>query len=113
MLILANGTMQHRLTDPQLREINAWFGPMIDGGFLHTGYVDESRQKLWLILSCDTMAEAHQRLDDLPTVRNDAMRSPIACAPDTPPRSSSEPTKASTKAARSMPSYAASTSRRT
>lgn len=73
MLILAIGSMQHRLTDPQLTEINAWFGPMIDGGFLHTGYVDESRQKLWLFISCGTLAEANQRLGDLPPVRDDSM----------------------------------------
>jgi hypothetical protein len=70
MLIIAEGTVHGQLADSELQAVHAWFGPMIDAGFLHSGYVDTPGKRLWMILSCPSIAEADQRLADLPIVRD-------------------------------------------
>jgi hypothetical protein len=40
MLILAEGTIHRPVVDDQLAAVRAWFGPMVDSGFLQSGHVD-------------------------------------------------------------------------
>jgi hypothetical protein len=70
MLMIAEGTVHEQIADDELQAVHAWFGPMIDAGFLHSGYVDVPGKRLWMILSCPSVTEANQRLDDLPIVRD-------------------------------------------
>jgi len=70
MLILAEGTIQHPVAGDERTAAQAWLGPMVDGGFLQSGYVDVAGNRLWMILSSPDLAHAVQRLGDLPVVRN-------------------------------------------
>ena len=40
MLIIAEGTLNHPVTDQKHREAAAWLVPMLDAGFLHGGWID-------------------------------------------------------------------------
>ncbi len=70
MLILAEGTIHRPVVGDQLEAVQAWFGPMVDSGFMHSGYVDGAGTRLWLVLSSASLGEAEQRLADLPVVRD-------------------------------------------
>lgn len=69
MLILAEGTIDHRVAGDDLVAVQAWFGAMADEGFLESGYLDLPRDRLFLFLSSPDLATADQRLADLPVVR--------------------------------------------
>ncbi len=73
MLILAEGSIRHPIPADDLGAVRAWFGPMVDGGFMISGYVDEAGKRLWMVLSCESLVTARQRLDDLPIVRDGAV----------------------------------------
>jgi hypothetical protein len=70
MLILAEGTVHRPVEGDQLEAVRAWLGPMVDSGFMHSGYVDMAGTRLWLVLSSAGLAEASQRLSDLPVARD-------------------------------------------
>lgn len=70
MLILAEGTIHRPIEGDQVDAVRAWLGPMVDSGFMHSGYVDVAGARLWLVLTSDTLADAEQRLDDLPVVQD-------------------------------------------
>jgi hypothetical protein len=70
MLFLAEGTIHHPVEGVELTAAEAWLGPMVDGGFMQNGYVDSASQRMWLVLSSETRAEADHRLNDLPWVRD-------------------------------------------
>jgi hypothetical protein len=70
MLILAEGTIQHPVAGDERTAVQAWLGPMVDGGFLQSGYVDVVGNRLWMVLSSPDLDYAVQRLGDLPVVRN-------------------------------------------
>ncbi|MDP9165512.1 MAG: hypothetical protein M3O32_05560 [Actinomycetota bacterium] len=70
MLILAEGTIRRPIPDAERTAVQAWFGPMIDGGFMQSGYVDAAGGRCWMLLSSPTLADAQQRLGDLPVVRD-------------------------------------------
>jgi hypothetical protein len=73
MLILAEGTVHRPVVGDQLAAMRAWLGPMADSGFLHAGYADHATERLWLVITSDSVAEANQRLADLPEVRDGAV----------------------------------------
>jgi len=70
MLIIAEGTLNHPVTDQKHREAAAWLVPMLDAGFLHGGWIDMTEQRLWLVISATDVAEAQERLDGLPFARD-------------------------------------------
>lgn len=74
MMIMAQGTIHRQLAADEQRQVYGWFGPMIDSGFLHSGYVDAPGRRSWMILSSPDLAQANQRLNDLPMVRNKSLK---------------------------------------
>jgi hypothetical protein len=70
MLMIAEGTLHHPVTDQEHRAAAAWLVPMLDAGFLHGGWIDTTDNRLWLVISATDLAEAQQRLDDLPFARD-------------------------------------------
>jgi hypothetical protein len=70
MLIIAEGTIYRPVTDQERRAAAAWLGPMTDAGFLHGGWIDPAGNRLWMVISAPDLAEAQQRLDNLPPVRD-------------------------------------------
>jgi hypothetical protein len=57
VLIVAEGTIHRPVVGDQLAAVRAWFGPMVDSGYLHSGYVDHAGERLWLVVSDDSLAE--------------------------------------------------------
>jgi hypothetical protein len=70
MLILAEGTILQPVAGDERAAVQAWLGPMVDGGFLQSGYIDAVGNRLWMVLSSPDLAYAMQRLGDLPVVRD-------------------------------------------
>jgi hypothetical protein len=70
MLILAEGTIHRPVLDDQRPATQAWLGPMVDGGFLQSGYADMPGNRLWMFLSSPDLKDANQRLQDLPVVQD-------------------------------------------
>jgi hypothetical protein len=73
MLILAEGTIHHPLVGEEQSAAQAWLGPMVDGGFLQSAFIDRPRQRMWMVLSSESREEAEQRLGDMPIVRDAAV----------------------------------------
>ena len=71
MLMIAEGTLHHPVTDQEHRMAAAWLVPMLDAGFLHGGWIDTTEQRLWMVISATDLAEAQQRLDGLPFARDE------------------------------------------
>jgi hypothetical protein len=69
MLILAEGTIHRELIGEEQSAAQAWLGPMVDGGFLQSAYIDHERRRMWMVLSSETREAAEQRLGDMPIVR--------------------------------------------
>lgn len=69
MLILAEGTIHRPIVGDELVAVQTWFGAMADGGFLQSGYLDLPHNRILMFLSSPDLAEADQRLGDLPVVR--------------------------------------------
>jgi hypothetical protein len=70
MLMIAEGTLHQPVTDQQHSMATAWLVPMLDAGFLHGGWMDTTERRLWLVISATDVAEAQERLDGLPFVRD-------------------------------------------
>jgi hypothetical protein len=70
MLILAEGTIHRPLVGEEQSAAAAWLGPMVDGGFLHSAYIDHARERMWMVLSSENKADAEKRLGDMPIVRD-------------------------------------------
>jgi hypothetical protein len=70
MLILAEATIHRELIGEEQTVAQAWLGPMVDGGFLQSAYIDHERKRMWMVLSSETREAAEQRLSDLPSVRD-------------------------------------------
>ncbi len=47
----------------------AWLGPMVDAGFLQSGYLDAGGNRVFMVLSAPDRVEVEQRINDLPVVR--------------------------------------------
>jgi hypothetical protein len=70
MLILAEGRIHHRVEGDARTAARAWLGPMMDDGFVVDGFIDESGDRLWMLLSSPDLSAAQQRLGDLPVQRD-------------------------------------------
>jgi hypothetical protein len=66
MLMIAQGTIHRPVTDQERRTAAAWLGPMTDAGFLHGGWIEATGHRLWMVISAPDLADAQQRLNDLP-----------------------------------------------
>lgn len=70
VLILAEGKIHRPVEGAEQRAVAAWLGPMADAGFLQSGYLDASGERVIMILSAPDLAAADQRLADLPPARD-------------------------------------------
>jgi hypothetical protein len=70
MLFVAEGTIHRQLIGEEQSAAQAWLGPMVDGGFLQSAYIDHLRQRMWMVVSSEARDDAEQRLLDLPVVRD-------------------------------------------
>lgn len=70
MLFLAEGRVQRPLEEPEQTVAGAWLGPMVDAGFLHSGYLDVAGGRVIMVLSAADRAEIDERIGDLPIVRD-------------------------------------------
>ncbi|MCW2492138.1 MAG: hypothetical protein JWN47_1502 [Frankiales bacterium] len=70
MLIMAEGTIHHRLSSEERQAVLAWLGPMVDEGFMINGYLSGAADRLWMVVSAETRAAAIQRMADLPMVQD-------------------------------------------
>jgi hypothetical protein len=70
MLILAEGTIHRAVVGDELLAAQGWFGAMADGGFLQSGYLDLPRNRILMFLSAPDLANADQRLSDMPVVQD-------------------------------------------
>jgi hypothetical protein len=70
MLILVEGTIHRRVGGEERTAVQAWLGPMVDDGFLQSGYLDTAGSRLWMIVSSSRLDAAKRRLNDLPVVRD-------------------------------------------
>jgi hypothetical protein len=58
---------------PGARTNAAWLGAMADSGFLHAAYLDVQGDRLLMVVTAESVADADQRLADLPLVRSGVM----------------------------------------
>jgi hypothetical protein len=70
MLVIAEGTIHRPLVGEEQTMAQAWLGPMVDGGFLQSAFIDRDRQRMWMVLSSDSKGDVERRLGDLPVVRD-------------------------------------------
>jgi hypothetical protein len=56
MLMIAEGTLNHPVTQQEHRLAAAWLVPMLDAGFLHGGWIDTTEQRLWMVISATDLA---------------------------------------------------------
>lgn len=70
MLFQAEGTANQSIEGDEQSATWAWLGPMVDDGFLQTGYTDVGGRRVWMYLSAPDQATVEQRLADLPIVRD-------------------------------------------
>jgi len=70
MLILAEGTVRRPLEDDERAAVWAWLGPMVDAGFMQSGYINTVGDRVWLVLSTTDVDTATERLADLPAVHD-------------------------------------------
>ena len=70
MLMIAEGTLNRPVTDQEHSMATALLVPMLDAGFLHGGWMDTTEQRLWLVMSAMDVAEAQERIEGLPFVRD-------------------------------------------
>jgi hypothetical protein len=70
MLVIAEGTINRPLAGAEQTAAQAWLGPMVDGGFLQSAFIDREQKRMWMVLSSESKANAEQRLADLPVVRD-------------------------------------------
>jgi hypothetical protein len=74
VLILAQGELTEALADEQLAALHAWFGPMVDDGFLQGGYVSAERRHVWMFVAAPDFAAVRQRMNDLPLVADGTIK---------------------------------------
>jgi hypothetical protein len=70
MLILAEGTVHRPVEGDEEAAVWAWFGPMVDAGFMQSGFINTVGDRVWLVLSSTDIDTCAQRLADLPVARN-------------------------------------------
>jgi hypothetical protein len=70
MLFLAEGRVQRPLGESEQTVAAAWLGPMVDAGFLQSGYLDAAGGRVLMVLSAPGRAEIEEWIGDLPVVRD-------------------------------------------
>ena len=70
MLIFAEGTIHRRVAGQERAASAAWFGPMVDSGFLQCRYIAAVGQRVFMVLSTPDHETVERRLNDLPVVRD-------------------------------------------
>jgi hypothetical protein len=70
MLFIAEGQIRQPIDASEHAIAAAWLGPMVDAGFLQTGYLDAAGQRIVMILSAPDRLEIEERLGALPVVRD-------------------------------------------
>jgi hypothetical protein len=70
MLVLVEGTIHRPLSETEGSAVEAWLGPMVDSGFLQSGYIDTASRRLWMLLTGEHLDDVQTRLNDLPVVRD-------------------------------------------
>jgi hypothetical protein len=73
MLIFAEGTVNEPVSDVERAAVRAWLGPMVDEGFIQSGYINMARDRVRIVVSSPDIATAIQRLSDLPVVWDGAV----------------------------------------
>lgn len=70
MLFIAEGRIEQPINSTDHHVAAAWLGPMVDSGFLQSGYLDAKGRRVLLVLSAPDEEAVTGRLNDLPIVRN-------------------------------------------
>ena len=70
MLFIAEGRINRPVEDAERAVTGAWLGPMVDAGFLQSGYLDAVGQRVIMVLSAPDLAGVEERIKDLPIVRD-------------------------------------------
>lgn len=70
MLYIAEGKIYQPIEPTDHKRAAAWLGPMVDSGFLQSGYLDAVGQRVLMVLSAPGEAAVTRRLDDLPIVQD-------------------------------------------
>lgn len=78
MLFIAEGKIHQPSEAIDHRSVAAWLGPMVDSGFLHSGYLDAAGRRVLMVLSAPDVEAATSRLGDLPIVRDGSVSFSIA-----------------------------------
>jgi hypothetical protein len=70
MLYIAEGRIHEPIEGTDQKTAEAWLGPMIDSGFLQSGYLDAAGQRVFMVLSAPDAEAIDVRLGDLPIVQD-------------------------------------------
>jgi hypothetical protein len=70
MLFIAEGRIDRLVDGAERAAAAAWLGPMVDGGFLQSGYLDAEGKRVVMVLSAPDRDAVEQRIGDLPVVRD-------------------------------------------
>ena len=70
MLFVAEGRIHEPIEAEDHAIAAAWLGPMVDAGFLQSGYLDAAGQRVIMIVSAPDRVEIDERLGNLPVVRD-------------------------------------------
>ncbi|MDT4901283.1 MAG: hypothetical protein QOG07_3879 [Pseudonocardiales bacterium] len=68
MLFIAEGRINRQVEGTEHTVAAAWLGPMMDSGFLQSGYLDAAGQRVFMVLSAPDHVEVEQWIGDLPIV---------------------------------------------
>ena len=70
MLFVAEGRIHQPIEAEDHAIAAAWLGPMVDAGFLQSGYLDAVGQRVIMIVSAPDRVEVDEHLGNLPVVRD-------------------------------------------
>jgi hypothetical protein len=68
MLFIAEGRINRPVEEAEHTVAAAWLGPMVDSGFLQSGYLDAAGQRVLMVLSAPDHVDVEERISDLPIV---------------------------------------------
>jgi hypothetical protein len=70
VLFIAEGKIHQPIEATDHKTAAAWLGPMVDAGFLQSGYLDAAGQRVLMVLSAPDADAVAKRLDNLPIVHD-------------------------------------------
>jgi len=70
LLFVAEGRIHEPIAAEDHAIAAAWLGPMVDAGFLQSGYLDGVGQRVIMIVSAPDRVEVDEHLRNLPVVRD-------------------------------------------